>query len=148
MIQLRDYQREAIDSLYSYWEQEKGNPLIVAPCGAGKSIIIAQFIREAMAYPGTRVLVLTHRRELLEQNEAELRSIWSSAPTGIYSAGLGRRDRHSPILFAGIQSIHSRLHTFDPFDMVIIDERPLMEESRVEAIWCCRQPHISGLGIH
>lgn len=125
-VELRHYQRAAIDSLYEYWSREKGNPLIEAPCGAGKSIIIAQFIREAMAYPGTRVLVLTHRRELLEQNEAELRSIWSSAPTGIYSAGLGRRDRYSPILFAGIQSIHSRLHTFDPFDLVIIDEAHLI----------------------
>ena len=126
MIQLRNSQREAIDSLYSYWAHEKGNPLIVAPCGAGKSIIIAQFIREAMEYPNTRILILTHRMELLEQDEEELRRLWPSAPTGFYSSGLGRKDRHAPILFAGIQSVHSRLHTFDPFDLVIIDEAHLI----------------------
>ena len=126
MINLRDYQREAIDSLYEYWERKKGNPLIVAPCGAGKSIIIAQFIREAMGYAGTRIIVLTHRKELLEQNEAELRGIWPDAPTGFYSAGIGRKDRHAPIMFAGIQSVHSRLHTMDPFDLCLIDEAHLV----------------------
>lgn len=126
MIQLRDYQRAAIDSLYEYWQQEKGNPLIVAPCGAGKSIMIAQFIQEAMFYPGTRILVLTHRMELLEQDEAELKTLWPNAPTGFYSSGLGRKERNAPILFAGIQSVHSRLHTFDPFDLVIVDEAHLI----------------------
>ena len=118
----RPYQRAAIDSLYRYWETDTGNPLIVAPCGAGKSLIIAFFIREAMEYPGTRILILTHRRELLQQNEAELKEIWPQAPTGFYSAGIGRKDRHAPILFAGIQTIAKRIHTFDPFDLVIIDE--------------------------
>ena len=125
-IKLRDYQRAAIDSLYAYWNREKGNPLIVAPCGAGKSIIIAQFIREAMQYPNTRILVLTHRQELLVQDEAELQLVWPGAPSGFYSSGLRRKDRHAPILFAGIQSVWKRLHTFDPFDLVIIDEAHLI----------------------
>jgi len=125
-IELRDYQRAAIDSLYDYWREEKGNPLIVAPCGAGKSLIIAFFIREAMQYPGTRILVLTHRKELLAQNEAELIGIWPDAPTGFYSAGLGKKDRHAPILFAGIQTVYSKLHTMDPFDLCIIDEAHLI----------------------
>ena len=126
MIDPRYYQREAIDSLYEYWYHTKGNPLIVAPCGAGKSLIIALFIREAMAYSGTRILVLAHRKELLEGNEAELRGIWPDAPTGFYSAGIGRRDRHAPILFAGIQTVWNKLHTMDPFDLVIIDEAHLI----------------------
>lgn len=118
----RHYQRAAIDSLYKYWSREKGNPLIVAPCGAGKSLICGFFISEAMAYPDTRILVLTHRRELLIQNEAELREIWTDAPTGFYSAGIGRKDRNAPILFAGIQTAFKKLHTMEPFDLVIIDE--------------------------
>ncbi len=125
-MQLRDFQRAAIDSLYDYWATEKGNPLIVAPCGAGKSIIIAAFIQEAMQWPDTRVLVLTHRKELLVQDEAELRGIWPDAPTGFYSAGLGQKNRSAPILFAGIQSVHHKLHTLDPFDLVIVDEAHLI----------------------
>ena len=125
MIQLRGFQREAIDSLYTYWDSEKGNPLIVAPCGAGKSIILSQFIREAMAYPDTRILVLTHRTELLLQDEAELRSLWPDAPTGFYAAQIGKH-RHADILFASINTIHRKLHTFYPFDLVIIDEAHLI----------------------
>lgn len=122
-ITLRTYQREAIDSLYDYWGKgNAGNPLIVAPCGAGKSLIIAAFIREAMQYPNTRVLVLAHRKELLVQNEAELSGLWPDAPTGFYSAGIGKKDRAAPILFAGIQSVWKVVHHLDPFDLVLIDE--------------------------
>ena len=126
MKQPYDYQRAAIDSLYDYWGKEKGNPLIVAPCGAGKSLIIAFFIREAMGWYNTRILILTHRMELLQQNEAELRGIWPDAPTGFYSAGIGRKDRTAPILFAGIQSVYNKLHQLDPFDLVLIDEAHLL----------------------
>jgi len=76
-IILRDYQKEAIDSVWKYWSKTKGNPLIVAPCGAGKSLIIADLIRQLHQEHGARVLVLTHRAELLEQNEAELQKLFA-----------------------------------------------------------------------
>lgn len=128
MKQLRDYQREAIDSLYDYWttHPKPGNPLIVAPCGAGKSLIIASFIKEAMEYPDTRILCLTHRKELLEQNALELYDLWPNADIGFYSAGMNKKERHTSILFAGIQSIWNKITTFDPFDLVIIDEAHLI----------------------
>ena len=45
MLDLRPYQRAAIDSLYNYWASKKGdNPLIVAPTGSGKSLIIAHLV--------------------------------------------------------------------------------------------------------
>lgn len=122
----RPYQRAAIDSLYQYWETHTGNPLIVAPCGAGKSLIIAFFIKEAMCYPNTRILIMTHRQELLIQNQGELRGIWPSAPDGFFSAGLKRKDWRAPILFAGIQTIARQIHKFDPFELVLIDEAHLI----------------------
>lgn len=122
MIELRDYQQDALDSIWEYWRSEKGNPLIVAPCGAGKSLMIADLIRQIARGYGGRVLVLTHRAEILEQNEAELRNVWADAPTGFYSASVGRKDRRAQVLFAGIQSIHKRIQEFDPFDICFIDE--------------------------
>jgi len=123
---LRDYQRAAIDSLYAYWSDHAGNPLIVAPCGAGKSLIAAHFITEAVrTYPGTRIIVLTHRAELLEQDAAELAEEWPEAPYGFFSASIGRRDRGADILFAGIQTIYNKVHQIDPFDLCIIDEAHL-----------------------
>ena len=62
-FQLRDYQTAAVDGLYQYWADGRGeNPLIVAPTGAGKTAIIAQIVKDAMSFPGTRVLVLSHVR--------------------------------------------------------------------------------------
>ena len=47
MINLRDYQRESIDALYEWFgKHEKGNPLLVLPTGAGKSVIAAALVQE------------------------------------------------------------------------------------------------------
>lgn len=124
MLDLRPYQRAAIDGLYEYWASKKGdNPLIVAPTGSGKSLIIAHLVKDAMSFPGTRVLMLTHVKELLEQNAAELLNLYREADVGFYSASLKKKVLHRAVTFAGIQSIHKR--AFDmipPPDLVIVDE--------------------------
>ncbi len=126
-MELRKYQRAAIDATYDFWIKGGGNPLIVAPCGAGKSVIIAALCHEALSsWPSTRILILTHRKELLRQNGAELQGLWPEAPIGYYSAGLRRKDTTPPILFAGVQSIHRRITELEPFDLVIVDEAHLV----------------------
>jgi DNA repair protein RadD len=93
----------------------------------GMSVVIAGFIREAIAaYADTRVLVLTHVKELIQQNFQALLRAWPEAPAGIYSAGLSRRDIHAQILFAGIQSIHRHAYTVQRCDLVLIDEAHLL----------------------
>ena len=105
--ELRYYQREAIDALYAYFEKKQGNPLIEMPTGSGKSVVISGFLREALSqWPDTRVLAITHAKELIAQNYAAMLRTWADAPAGIYSASLNRRDMGAQILFAGIQSIH------------------------------------------
>lgn len=43
-------------------------------------------------------------------------------PTGIYSAGLGRRDTAEKIIVGGIQSIYKRPHELGWFSLAIVDE--------------------------
>lgn len=127
MIQLRPYQREAVESVYKYFMAQAGWPLIVLPTGTGKSLVLSEFTRGAIeSYPKTRILILTHVKELIEQNFLALKSLWEDAPAGIYSAGLGKRDLHSQIVFAGIQSIHKKIDNVDSFDLVIVDEAHLI----------------------
>jgi DNA repair protein RadD len=126
-LTLRSYQREAVESIYRYFEHKAGNPLVVIPTAGGKSCVMASFIREALTdHPGQRILVVTHVRELIEQNFRELKRLWPEAPAGIYSAGLKQRDIHARVLFAGIQSIHARVYEVQQCDLVLIDEAHLI----------------------
>lgn len=122
-MQLRDYQRFAVDSLYRYFETEKGNPVIAMPTGTGKSLVIAGFIHELFCrWPTQRVMMLTHVKELIEQNADKLATMWPAAPVGIYSAGLKSKESGYPITFAGIQSCAKAATLFGHVDLVIIDE--------------------------
>lgn len=127
-VQLRDYQRAAIDALYAWFDaNDHGNPLVVVPTGGGKSVVIAAFVHEVLSrWPDQRILVLTHVKELIEQNYAAMLRAWPGAPAGIYSAGIGRREHDAPVLFAGIQSVYWRAKLLGRFDLVLIDEAHLV----------------------
>lgn len=126
-LTLRPYQEAALADLYGYFTKETGNPLVVLPTGAGKSLVIAEWCRLVFDMdPRARIVILTHVQELVAQNYAELMGMWTDAPAGIYSAGLGRRDLGARILFASIQSIHSRARDLRECDIVLIDEAHLI----------------------
>lgn len=124
---LRPYQREAIDSTFAYWKEEGGNPLIVLPTGTGKSGVAGTLTRELITgYGDMRILNVTHVAELVEQNHAELIGMWEWAPAGVYSAGLGKRNLSAQILFAGIQSVHSKVDRLGTVDLLMVDEAHLI----------------------
>ncbi|MEO0781938.1 MAG: DEAD/DEAH box helicase family protein [Pseudomonadota bacterium] len=126
-IELRDYQQEAIDRTFNWFAQGGGNPLIVAPTGAGKSVILSELIRKTSTeYPGTRIICATHVKELIAQNCAALMRFWPQANAGIYSAGLNRRQTSRPITFVGIQSVAKRAEEFGFVDLLIVDEAHLI----------------------
>jgi DNA repair protein RadD len=121
---LRDYQQRTIDQLYDWFSRgNRGNPCLVLPTGSGKSVIIAALCRDALQqWPETRVLMLTHVKELIEQNHAKMLAVWPRAPVGIYSASLGRKEIGEPITFAGIQSIRKKAQRIGHIDLIIVDE--------------------------
>lgn len=126
-VTLRPYQREAIDGVFDWWEKGGGNPLVVIPTGGGKSLILAGLIHEILGVCATdRILVLTHVKELIEQNHAQLLRCWPSAPAGVYSAGIGKRQHDAQVCFAGIQSVHDKAGLIGRADLVFIDEAHLV----------------------
>jgi DNA repair protein RadD len=120
----RDYQDEAIQAIWLYFANGgKGNPVVAMPTGTGKSLVIAGFIQQVLhSYPFQRIMMLTHVQELIEQNYEKLVAIWPTAPAGVYSAGLGRKDVTDKIIFGGIQSAAKNPAAFGHIDLVIIDE--------------------------
>jgi DNA repair protein RadD len=130
MLALRQYQRAAVDAIPAYFERHKGHPLVIVPTAGGKSLIAAAFIQDVLRqWPDTRILIVTHVRELIRQNYDELLRLWPAAPAGIYSAGLNRRDTQAQILLCGIQSVHRRAYDIQRCDLLLIDEAHLVPRS-------------------
>lgn len=124
-LQLRPYQEQCISDLFEYWETGTGRaPIVVLPTGAGKSLVVASFIKTVLAEsPYVHIMVLAHVRELVQQNHDEFVALCPEINTGIYSAGLNSRDVKNSVIFAGIQSIYNKVYSIPhKIDIVIIDE--------------------------
>lgn len=117
MYQLRDYQREAVNNTVKFFQKNRRPAVVVLPTGAGKSLVIAELARIAKG----RVLVLAHVKELVEQNCQKYRSY--GLPAGVYSAGLGQKDRDQKAIFGSVQSVaRASEEFFENFSLLVIDE--------------------------
>lgn len=121
-MELRQYQKDAVDAVYRYLREHDDNPCVVTPTASGKSVMLAQIAKDAVTLWDGRVLILAHVQELLEQNADKIRKLAPDLPVGIYSAGLGSRDTLNPVIVAGIQSAFRHGHELGRFDLAIIDE--------------------------
>jgi DNA repair protein RadD len=127
MIVPRDYQAWAVHSVFDYFGTNVGNPLVAMPTGTGKSVVIALALeRMFRTYSRSRVMVLTHVKELIAQNYAKLLEVWPTAPAGVYSAGLNKKESQHPITFAGIASVAKKANLFGFIDILFIDEAHLV----------------------
>lgn len=107
-MNLRDYQRECIAAIEA---QPPGAYLVQMATGLGKTVTFANIPRHG------RVLLLSHREELVEQ------------PRKYYdcSFGVERAENHSAgeeVVSASVQTLTRRLSRFRPddFDTIIVDE--------------------------
>lgn len=119
---LRYYQAEAVEAVFSFLREKQGNPLVVLPTGAGKSHVIREIARRVTEDYGRRLVVLQHRKELIEQNAAGV------IDAGMYSAGLGKKEVEPDVVFAGIQSCYRKALEFGRRHLVIIDEAHLVAD--------------------
>lgn len=123
LIVPRTYQIEGNNSIFEYFAEHTGNPVVAMPTGTGKSVVIAMFLENVFRmYAGQKILVLTHVKELIQQNYMKLLALWPGAPAGINSAALGKRDFHDQIIFAGIASVAKYAAQFGWVDLVLVDE--------------------------
>lgn len=128
-FELRDYQQKAVDSVFEYWHSGKSNPLVLTPTGTGKSIIVAGIIKKCFDLYGSKmskILVITHCKELIEQDYNACNSYWTGCPSGIYSASVGRKEHIPKVIFCGVQSIRKNLQLFGKVNLCIVDEAHLI----------------------
>jgi superfamily II DNA or RNA helicase len=123
-VDLRPYQREVIDRLRRTTALGERCPLLVAPTGAGKTVIASAVVKGAVQR-GSRVLFLAHRRELIQQAAQKL---WHAAgiDAGIVMAGYPPRPDQL-VQVASVQTLWHRAHRSSAIDspeadLVVVDE--------------------------
>jgi DNA repair protein RadD len=100
----RDYQLASIADFWSRVEAEWRKPILVAPTGSGKTVTGAGIIAQEVA-KGWRVIVVVHRRELVEQTSRKLFD--AGVEHGIIAAGFPLRPS-APVQVCSIQTLHAR----------------------------------------
>lgn len=115
---LRKYQTEAVRTGIGFFRMEKPKPsIMVLPTAAGKSIVIAEILRNT---PG-KVLVLQPSKELLTQNFEKY--VVNGGTAAIYSASMGQKQWHH-VTFITIGSVKNMADVvkFRGIKCLIIDE--------------------------
>lgn len=140
-INLRPYQDAAVQNAVEMLK-ERGNSLIVAGTGAGKTIMMAAaigrfangFYAENKRRP--HVLVLVHRTEIHEQNRTKFEKVCPGLATSEITAA--RKSLHGYIHFGMVQTVVNLLDDFAAagsyFDLIVIDEAHHAKASTYETI--------------
>lgn len=118
-VTLRPYQVEAVEAVRNAYRGGARAPLLVAPTGAGKTVMFS-FVAQEAAARGKRALILAHRRELIRQASQKLYA--AGVQHGIIAPG------HTPtrdlVQVASVQTLGRRLQrgsTAVP-DLIVVDE--------------------------
>ena len=128
-MKLRPYQHNAVDNAIEMIS-ERGNSLIVAGTGAGKTIMMAAVIGKyfkgfrAIKKRSPHILVLVHRTEIHTQNHDKFALVCPDIPTSQITAE--RKSLHGYVHFGMVQTVANLLSEFEKgncfFDLIVIDE--------------------------
>lgn len=115
MTDLRLYQARDIERV-----EQARNPLYVLPTGGGKTVV-ANSLTERAIERGERVLMLTHRREILRQTSLKM-----PLEHGLIQSGLNV-DLGYPVQIASVATIYARCIRTDKLplpaaNLIIVDE--------------------------
>ncbi len=117
---LRPYQEVAVSDACSALDKHK-NTLVVAPTGAGKTIMLSALVGKRHKQ-GKRVLIVQHRDELVDQNKQKFEKVNPFLTTSIVNGTVKHWDGEA--VFSMVQTISRERNLRDrpKFDMVVIDE--------------------------
>ena len=125
-LKLWPYQQENKNKVYDVW-MESRSVMLQMPTGTGKTRTFVSIMNDIYNYSrdvkhAYKILVLVHRKELVDQIHDEITLI-SGKACGIIMAG-EREHKKIPFQVASVRSLSNRLESWKDkqFDFVIIDE--------------------------
>lgn len=122
VVKLRDYQQTAVEAVRMAFRDKVKSVLLVAPTGAGKTVIFS-YIAKAAAAKQSRVLILAHRDQLIKQASAKLKQ--NDVGHGVIMAGFTPNPRRM-VQVASVQTLVRRVDKMKEagvgFDLIIVDE--------------------------
>lgn len=123
-MELRPYQREAEEAILGQWESGINRTLLVLPTGCGKTIVFCKLTEDCVS-EGSRVLIMAHRGELLEQAADKLQRA-TGLRCAVEKANETCLGSWYRVVVGSVQTLmrEKRLEQFpsDFFDVIIIDE--------------------------
>ena len=117
-LELKEHQKEALDSLKAMRANSETIALLYHATGTGKTVTAVMDAKSC----GGRVLFLAHTQELINQAAETFGSLWPSATVGRYMEGIKEAESH--VVCGSVQSVALHLDQFkdNDFDYLIIDE--------------------------
>jgi len=125
-LPLRPYQVDALAAVHAAWDRGVQRPAVVAPTGAGKTVMFSHLIKDHLRDYGSRALVLVHRDELADQAIDKIRQVAPDLHVGKVKADAN--EVHANVVVASVQTLtrSSRLaQLLDDaisFGLVVVDE--------------------------
>ena len=117
---LRPYQEVAVSDACKALDKHN-NTLVVAPTGAGKTIMLSALVGKRHK-SGKRVLVLQHRDELVSQNKEKFERVNPLISTSIVNGTVKHWSGDAVFSMVQTMSRDRNLRDRPLFDMVVIDE--------------------------
>jgi superfamily II DNA or RNA helicase len=134
VVQLRPYQKQKIEEIYEAWQNHR-SVMLQMPTGTGKTVLFNQIVKDELAN-NSKVLIIAHRKELIDQNVSRL---WNDfrIQAGTITAN-GQCDLSIPVQVAMIQTLSKRnkqeVLDFNP-STVIIDEAHHVPAKSYRELW-------------
>ena len=117
---LRPYQEVAINDAADALDKH-GNTLVVAPTGAGKTIMLSALVGKRRSV-SKDVLILQHRDELVSQNSTKFQRVNPKLSASYVNAS--QKDWGGDAVFAMVQTLsrHNNLEQMPRVDLIVVDE--------------------------
>ena len=130
---LRDYQQEMKLRLFKEWELHR-SVMVQMPTGTGKTHLLAAIVREFLRGSGSRVWIVAHRRELVEQIEET-----------VSRHGMSKEDGRVRVMSIQWLSRNRKSMDEEP-DLIVIDEAHHALAETYRELWK-RYPEARKLGM-